>query len=138
RQLRVVVPPDARRRYGDVAGERAVAVDAEDARALAHVRVAGAALEAHAAGDVALRGDVVADRDVPDELPALDDGAGELVAKRERRDDPALRPRVPPVDVQVGAADARGLDLDQHLVRRGLRDRDLVETQAGLRARLPQ
>src|SRR5581483_12255303 len=123
---------------GDVAGEGAVAIDAEDARALAHVRVARPALEAHPAGDVALSGDVVADGDVADELPAVDDRAGELVPERERRLDPALRPLVPAVDVQVGAADARGLDLDEHLVRGRSRHRDLVEPQALLGRRLAQ
>ena len=48
-------------------------VDAEDPRPLAEVRVAGAAVEAHTAGDVALGRDVVADLGVPDGGPDLDD-----------------------------------------------------------------
>ena len=107
RQLRAVVLPDHRLGHGDVTREGAVPVDAEDPRALAHVRLAGAALEAHAAGDVALGRDVVADLDVVDVFPDLDDGAGELVPERERRVDPLLRPLVPLLDVQVGAADRR-------------------------------
>ena len=71
--------------HDHVLGEGAVAVDAEDLRLLAHVRLAGAAVEADAAGDVALGRDVVARRDVADVAPDLDDGAGELVAERERR-----------------------------------------------------
>ena len=117
--------------HGDVARERALAVDAEDARALAHVRLAGAALEAHAAGDVALGRDVVADLDVVDVVSDLDDRAGELVAERERRVDALLRPLVPLLDVQVGAADRRGLDLDDDLARAGDGIGDLVELEPG-------
>ena len=104
-------------------------------RALAHVRVAGAALEADAAGDVALGRDVVAGGDVVDVRARLDDRARELVAERERRDDPPLRPLVPAEDVQVGAADARRLDLDEHLVRRRFRNRHLVEARGPARPR---
>jgi hypothetical protein len=39
---------------------------------------------------VALRGDVVADRDVAYELAPVDDRAGKLVSERERRIDPSL------------------------------------------------
>ena len=60
------------------------------------------------------------------------------MAERQRRHDPALRPLVPAVDVQVGTADARCLDLDQHLVGRGLGHRHLVEPEARLRRRLPE
>src|SRR5581483_1078418 len=138
RKLRPVVPPDHGFGDGDVACESALAVDAEDPGPLAHVRVPRAALEAHPAGDVALGGDVVADGDVADELAAVDDRPRELVAERQRRLDPPLRPLVPAVDVQVGAADARGLDLDEHLVRRRSRHRDLVEPQALLGRDLAQ
>jgi hypothetical protein len=41
--------------------------------------MAGAALEAHAAGDVALGRDIVADGHVPDALTPVDDRPGELV-----------------------------------------------------------
>ena len=118
RKLRAVVAPDDRRGHGDVVGEAAVAVDAEDLRLLAHVRLARAAVEAHAAGDVALGRDVVALGDVADRAPGRDDRPAELVAERERRLDPLRRPLVPALDVQVGSADARRLDPDEHLVRR--------------------
>ena len=132
RQLRAIVLPDHRLRHGDVLRERAVAVDAEDLRALAHVRAAGTAVEAAAARDVALGRHVVADRDVTDGAAGVDDGPGELVAERERRDDPVLRPRVPAEDVQVGAADARRLDLDEHLVVARNRDGDLLQRETRL------
>src|SRR3546814_18310055 len=44
--------------------------------------------------------------------------------------DRALAPLVPQVDVQVGAADRRLLELDQDLVRARLRHRDLLHPDA--------
>ncbi len=118
-QLVAVVLPEHRLGYGDVLCEAAVAVDAEDPRAFAHVGAAGAAVEAAAAGDVALGGDEVALLGVANGAARLDDGARELVAERDRRRDAVPRPVVPAIDVQVGAADARGLDPDEHLVLGG-------------------
>ena len=45
------------------------------------------------------------------------DGAAELVAGNERRMNAALRPLVPLINVQVGAADGGHLDFDQHVGR---------------------
>jgi hypothetical protein len=53
-ELRAVVAPDDGGGNGHVVGEPAVAVDSEDLRLLAHVRLAGPAVEADAAGDVTL------------------------------------------------------------------------------------
>src|SRR4026207_1592375 len=64
-QLRAVVSPDDGRGHRDVVAGAAVAVDAEDLRLLAHVRLAGTAVEADAARDVAFGGHVVALLDVP-------------------------------------------------------------------------
>ena len=97
-------------RHRDVFGEGAVAVDADDLSAVAEVGVAGAALEAVAADDVAFGGDQVAhgEEAAGRRLRAeLGDLASELVARsttggRSRR----LRPAIPLPDVQVGAADA--------------------------------
>ena len=71
-------------------------------------------------------------------LPDLDHRAGELVPHRLRdaRADPALRPLVPLVDVDVGAADRRGRDLDQRLVRSDDRDRHLPQLRPFARGRL--
>ena len=113
RELRAVVAPDDRGGHGDVVREAAVAVDSENARALAHVRAAGPAVEADPARDVALGGDVVALRDVRDRAPERDDRPAELVAERERRLHALRRPLVPALDVQVGAADRGGLDADR-------------------------
>src|SRR5262249_55081489 len=106
--------------------------DTEDLRELAHVRAPRAAVHAHAARDVALGGDVIPDLRLADERAGLDDRAAELVAERERRFDPALRPVVPPVGVKVGAADARRLDANKDLVGGYRRNRNLDEVEPRL------
>lgn len=78
--------------------------------------LAGAAVEAHTAGDVGLGRYVVADLHVLDPLADLDDGPGELMAQRQRRLDPALRPGVPPPNVNVRPTATRRFDLHQDLM----------------------
>ena len=129
RQLRAVVLPDHRLRHGDVLGEGAVAVDAEDLRLLAHVGAPGAAVVARAAGDVALGGDVVAGIDVAHTAADLHDGPGELVPERQRRRDPVAGPGVPAEDVEIGPAHACRLDLDEHLVVGGRRHGHLLQRE---------
>ena len=136
RQLRAVVLPDDRLRHRDVLRERAVAVDAENLRALAHVRTAGPAVVAGAARHVTLCRDVLARGDIADAAADVDDRPGELVAERERRLDAIRGPRVPVEDVQVGAADARRFHLDEHLVVAERGNGDLVERQSRRRADL--
>ncbi len=130
RQLRAVVAPDDGRGHHDVVGEPAVAIDAEDLRLLAHVRLPGAAVEADAAGDVALGGHVVALLDVAHRAPGGNHRPAQLVPERERWPDTLGRPLIPAPDVQVGSADGGGLDPDEDLVLTGRRYRDLVERQA--------
>jgi hypothetical protein len=74
-----VVHPDVRGGKGEVLRIRAVALHAESDRADAHLPAAGAAVAAHAAHDVPLAGDAVADRDVVHQRAHLDDLAVELV-----------------------------------------------------------
>ena len=66
-------------------------------------------------------------------LPDLHDVAGELVADREWWAAAALRPRIPVVDVHVGAADAGAANLDQYFVIANDRLRNITqdETRAG-------
>ena len=105
--------PDVDLGNDDVFGEGAVGVDADDLHVLADVRLADAALQALAAGHVHLGGDEVAFLHAGDIVADGLDGAAELVAGNERRMNAALRPLVPLINVQVGAADGGHLDLDQ-------------------------
>ncbi len=88
---------------------------------LADVRLANAALQALAAGHVHLGGNEVAFLHAGDFIANGFDGAAELVAGDERRMNAALCPLVPLVNVQIGAADGRHLDLDQYIGRAILR-----------------
>ena len=112
----VVEMPDVRRRHRDVLGEAAVAIDADDLRVRADVRVARAAEQAASVDDVSFGGHAIAFAHVGHELPDLHDVAGELVADDDRRLDASLRPRVPIVDVHVGAAHAGAPHANQHFV----------------------
>ena len=95
RELRAVVVPDDRGRNGDVVGEAAVPIDAEDLRLLAHVGLPGPAVEADAARHVALGRDVVALLDVAHAAPRRDDRSAQLVAERQRRLHALGRPLIP-------------------------------------------
>jgi hypothetical protein len=132
-----IVEPDHRLGHDDVAGECAVAIDAEDLGPLAHVRPAGAAVEAHPAGDMALGRDEVAGAHVFDSGADVDDGAGELVPQGQRWPNALRRPGVPVVDVEVGPTDAGGLDLHEHLVRPRTGNRNLHELESGAPPQLP-
>ena len=101
----------------NVLGERAVGVDADDLHVLADVRLADAALQTLAAGHVHLGGNEVAFLHAGDFIADSFHDAAEFVARNQRRMNAALRPLVPLVDVQVGAADGGHLDLDQHVGR---------------------
>ncbi len=127
--------PDIRLGNDDVLGEGAVGVDADDLHVLADVRLAGAALQALAAGHVHLGGDEVARLHAGHFVAHGFDGAAELVAGNERRMNAALRPLVPLVNVQVGAADGGHLDLDQDVGAAELRLGNFADFRArrGLR-----
>ena len=127
--------PDVGLGNDDVFGEGAVGVDADDLHVLADVRLADAALQALAAGHVHFGGDEVAFLHAGDFVADGFDRAAELVAGNERRMNAALRPLVPLVNVQVGAADGGHLDLDQHVGRAKLRFGNFADFRArcGLR-----
>src|SRR3546814_6449591 len=72
----------------------------------------------------------LADRVAAHAWSDLDDAADEFMADHQPGLDRALAPLVPQVDVQVGAADRRLLELDQDLVRARLRHRDLLHPDA--------
>src|SRR5690606_10209369 len=80
--------------------------------------------------DVALGRDALADLVSRHAGTDLDDAADELVADDEAGLDRALAPFIPQVDVQVGAAAGRLLQLDQHFVGAWHRNRDLFHPDA--------
>ena len=84
-----------------------------------------------AADDVALGADQVADLVTADIAADRDDAADEFVARDRARLDRLLRPGVPVVDVDVGAADAGLQHLDQHVVDAVARLRHVLEPDAG-------
>ena len=122
---------DVRRRDGDVLGEGAVPVDADDPGVPAHVRLLGAAVLAVPADQVSFRRDAVADLDVPDQPAGLDDFSHEFVAEDDRRIHPVLRPAVPLVNVEIRAADPRPSHLYQHVARANLGHRRVAHHEAG-------
>ncbi len=62
--------------------------------------------------------------------PRLDNLTGAFVAKDERSLDARLRPRVPVIDMQVGAADRGCADLDEYVVGPDLGDVGLDQFRA--------
>ena len=100
-------------RHRDVFGKRAVAIDADDLDLFADVRLAGAAEKAGEIGDVAFGRHAIADAHRAHRAADRRDGSHELVPDDDRRLDALLRPRIPGVDVEIGAADAGLFDVDQ-------------------------
>ena len=79
------------------------------------MRLAGPALQALAAGHVHLGGNEVAFLDAGDFIAEGRHFTAELMAGDERRMNAVLRPPVPVVDVQIGAADGGDFYLDQNI-----------------------
>ena len=84
---------------------------------LAHVGPARAALVARPVDEVCLRGHERAHRHTGRALASRHHDAGHLVAEDHGRLDVGLGPRVPSLDVHIGPADARRLDLDEYFTR---------------------
>src|SRR5690606_32580202 len=114
----------------DALGERAVAVHADADGVGAQVLLAGAAVAAVAANDVAFGRYPLADPVARHAGPERGHAADELVADHQARADRALAPVVPQIDVQVGAADGGLLDPDQYLVGAGFGHRHLFHPDA--------
>ena len=118
-------------RDADVLRERPGPVDADAARIAAQVTAPGAAITAFAAHDVSFPRHPVADLDRMHELADLFDHADVFVADGHRHGHVFLRPLVPVVDMQVGAADRDLADLDQHVLGTGLGPRHVLQPEAG-------
>ena len=121
------VRPEVSGRHDDELGERAVALDADPDGVRAQSSPARHTVAASAADDVAFRADDLARVDRGYILTQLDDFPDELVADDETWLDGVLRPLVPRVDVEVGAADAGAKDADEDLARTGLRPRNVLQ-----------
>ena len=132
------VVPDVRHREGDELRERARPLHAEANRVRAEVPPSRHAVPAPAADDVPLSADPVAGLEPRDVRPHRDHVPDELVADHERDGDRPLRPGVPAVDVDVGAADARYRDADQDVVDSDLGLGHVLEPEAGLGAALDE
>ena len=87
------------------------------------MRLAGTALAAMPAIDVALQADKVALFQAADAFTHLNNVPCHFMAEDTRGLYPRPHAGRPLVDLHVGAADARRLHLDQHLARTGRRNR---------------
>ena len=115
-----------------VRGKAAVARIAGEDRRVAQVLGALAAIGTDAAGGAEPRhADALAEREAADALADRRDAADDLVPRHDRQLG-VLQLAID--DVQVGAADAAGGDLDQQLPRPRLRQRPFPQDQRGPRA----
>ena len=127
------VVPDVRHRQRRRSSANAPGpLHAEPDRVGAQVAPAGHAVAAAAADDVPLAADDVAGAEVAHVRADLDDLADELVPDHERHGNRLLRPRVPLVDVEVGAADPGLAHPDQDVVDPDLRLGHVLEPEPRL------
>ena len=123
--------PDVGHRQREIFGERPGPIHADALRVLAEMPAAGQAISAAAADDVPFAADDVAEVEILDVGADRDDPADELMPDDQRHGNRLLRPGVPVVNVDVGAADARAIDLDQHVVDADLGHGHVFEPQTG-------
>ena len=111
-------------RQAHVLGERALGIHAEDPQVGADVLAPRPALVAGPVHEVRLGGDARAQRHGTRSGSVGDDSTGHFVAKdaRQMPTHSALRPLVPAIYVQIGAAQRHSLEADQQLPGSGARD----------------
>ena len=124
---------DVERRHPHIFGKGARNVDANPARVRIEMIAAAARRPALHADHMALTRHALADLKTSHIGPKFGDLARVFVAHGHRRRDRLLRPLVPIEDMDVGAADAGLVYLDQYIVGANLGDRLLLEPQARLR-----
>ncbi len=127
-----LVTPEVGHRHRDVIGERARPVHADALGVRAQMPPPGQAIAAAAADHVAFAAHQIARVEIADVGAHLHDLADKLVADRHRHRNGALRPLVPIVDMNIGAADAGALYADQDIVDADRRLGNLFEPQARL------
>ena len=113
-------------------GERAGPVDAHALRVRAQMAPAGQAIAAAAANHVAFAADNVAGIKVVDVGADRNDLADKFMADGHGNRDGLLRPLVPLVDMNVGAADAGIVDAHQHIVDADDRFGNIFQPQSTL------
>src|SRR5205807_91361 len=96
--------PDVRLRNHYVFCEGAVCIDTNDLYVLTDVGLAGAALQALAAGHMHLSGNEVSFFHTGDLIAEGDHFAAELMPGNQRRMNAILSPAIPVVDMEIGAA----------------------------------
>ena len=125
------VRPEVAGRHHDELGEGAVTLDADPNGVGAQRPAAGHAVAAAPAHDVPLGADDLAWKDRGDAITQLHHLADELVPNHQRRVDGRLRPFVPALDVEVGAADSCAQDADQDLSGTWFGVGDVLQPQTG-------
>jgi hypothetical protein len=131
-----LVMPDIRHGDRDKFGECAGAIDADSPGVSAKMAASGETVAAASAHDVAFGTDDVAGVEVLHVRADLDDFTDELMADSHGDGNGLLRPGVPLVDVQVGAADAGLVDANEDVVDGDGRDGHVLQPQARFLLRL--
>src|ERR1700733_14716860 len=98
------MPPDIGHRERDVVRKRARAIHAHAHGVRAQMAAPGETITASAANHVTLATYQIAGEEVRNVGADLDDAADEFVPNGHRHRDCLLRPRVPLVDMDIGAA----------------------------------
>ena len=124
------VVPDVRHRQRYVLGERAGPLYPEPDGVRTQVPAPCHAVPAATADDVPLAADEVADLEVAHVGADRGRLTDELVADNHRHGNRLLRPGIPAVDVQIGAADPGLPDPDQDVVHTDLRVGYVLEPEA--------
>src|SRR6267143_1031959 len=107
--------PEHSFRQDDVLRERSVAIDAEDAVILAHMRLSGATLETVTTCDVRLSGDVIAHLDERNIRADIHDLAAHFMANDTRRVNAAVSPGIPIINMGIRSAERSGCDADDRI-----------------------
>src|SRR5262245_23409692 len=128
-----MVVPDVGHGQRQVFGKCSGAVDADALGVGTQVPAAGEAVPAAAADDVAFAAHDVTREEVRNVRADLDDFTCEFVPDDHGYGNGLLRPVVPFVDMQIGAADARTIDSNQHIVQANFGHWHIFEPQTGFR-----
>jgi hypothetical protein len=126
----VVMVPDIGHGQSDILSKSARAIDADPFGMGTQMAATGQAIATMTADNVTFAANQVAGKEVRYIRTDFDNGADEFVPDNHRYRDGFLGPRVPIVDVQVGAADSRAIDLDQHIVDADCGPGNILKPQA--------